>query len=249
VTAHDDELLAEQRRFYAVEAADYDAYFVGLLDPDNPEPRAVEFRAAQDRTRALLGRLAPLGDVLELAGGTGVLTDLVLPLADRLTVVDASAPSLELARRRTARHGRSGDVEWVEADVFTWPATAGRTFDTVCFSAWLHHVPEPRFDAFWDSLRPLLAPGGRVVFDFQTGLTAPVLDPASPPVEDYRIYQAVDGISHRDHLGRRWRIVHVVWSEAELAARLAGLGWAVEPAGPGWSTHVHWAIATPMARP
>ena len=238
-----DEVLAEQRRFYEVEAQDYDDFFTDLLDPTNAGEQAVVFRAGQARTVALLARLAPLGRTLELAGGTGVLTDLVLPHAASLTVVDGSGPSLELNRRRTAHHGRTHEVDWIEADVFAW-TPSGETFDTICFSAWLHHVPDDRFEAFWASVAARLAPGGRVLFDFPTTSPAPLLDADAPPTDDYRSYQPVGGIAHRDHLGRRWRVVHVLWDEAALADRLEGLGWAMEPAGDGWFDGARWAIAT-----
>lgn len=244
-TADRDDVLAEQRRFYEVEAQEYDDFFTDLLDPKNDGEQAVFFRAGQARAAALLARLAPLGRTLELAGGTGVCTDLVLPHATSLTVVDASGPGLELNRRRTAHHARTDDVEWLEADVFTWtPDEPGRTFDTIVFSAWLHHVPDDRFDAFWASIAAQLAPGGRVLFDFPTTSPAPLLDPTSSPADDYRSYQPIDGIAHRDHLGRRWRVVHVLWDEAALTRRLTGLGWAVETAGDGWFAGARWAIAT-----
>lgn len=53
----------------------------------------------------------------------------------------------------------------IEADIFDWNAGA-RIFDTILFSAWLHHVPHDQFDRFWGTVERLLAPGGVVVFDF-----------------------------------------------------------------------------------
>ena len=238
----DPDLLAEQAQFYVAEAADYDAWFEAMFDPENDQPAAATFRRGHAAAGSLLARLAPLGRTLELAGGTGLLTDLLLPHVDSLVVLDSSSPSLELARRRVAHHRR--EVEWVEADLFGWSAGV-RRFDTIAFSAWLHHVPTKRFDGFWRSVAEWLAPAGRVVFDFPTSSNGTPMEELAPvPDEVYRGYRPVDGVAVRDHHGRRWRVVHVLWDEAELFARLARLGWDVTSGGPGWADGMRWAIAT-----
>ena len=44
----------------------------------------------------------------------------------------------------------------MEADIFDWKHDD--TFDTIVFSAWLHHVPDSRFfAAFWTKVQTLLA--------------------------------------------------------------------------------------------
>jgi len=46
----------------------------------------------------------------------------------------------------------------------TFPVGAGRTYDTVFFAFWLTHVPSGRFEEFWEKIRQVVTPGGRVVF-------------------------------------------------------------------------------------
>lgn len=236
-----DDLVAEQAAFYRAEAAQYDDWLGSLLDPGNVDPKAVQFRDVRADVAERLRRQAPLGDVLELAAGTGLLSELLLPHATSLTLVDASAPSLGLARRRLGVHG---DVRFVVGDVFTWRPR--RTFDTVAFAAWLHHVPLDRFDEFWSHVASLVTEDGRVVFDFPSfsHLASPAEMPATPPADGYRAYRSVDGVSIRDHGGRRWRVVHVLWEPEVLARRLRALGWRLEPMGPGWFEDLHWAVAT-----
>ncbi|WCO68621.1 class I SAM-dependent methyltransferase [Iamia majanohamensis] len=136
------------------------------------------------------------------------------------------------------------DLVLEEADIFDWDAD-GRVFDTIIFSAWLHHVPHDRFDEFWSLVEGLLAPGGVVVFDF---LDATVPSPGKVEVADepsggYTFHAPSDGVSIRDLDGHRWRVVHVLWAPDELRARLLGRGWEVAVLGPGLLSNMRWAAA------
>lgn len=238
-----DDLVAEQRAFYRAEAEQYDEWLTHLLDPANHDPSAAHFRTVRSDLADRLRRHSPLGNVLELAAGTGILSDLLVPHATSLTLLDASATSLALARARLAHHGRA--IATVVDDVFRWDGN-DRGFDTICFAQWLHHVPRDRFDEFWARIGDLLADGGRVLFDFPAVSHAPPPEemPTDPPPVGYRAYRSTSGISVRDLDGRRWRVVHVLWDPDELAAHLSDIGWRVEPFGPGWFLDVHWRIAT-----
>lgn len=238
----DDELVAEQREFYDADAADFDAWLGTLVDETNDEPAAITHRRGRHNAAALFTSHAPLGDTLELAGGTGRLVELYRPHATSVTMVDASPASIALARSRL---GDSPDVDLLVADVFEWDA-GGRRFDTIVFAAWLHHVPESRFAPFWSRVNTLLSPGGLVVFDFPDA-DRPVPghhDISETPGEDYRFHAPVDDISIRDHHGRRWRVVHRRWSVQALGADLNELGWEMTAVGPGLSSDIVWATAS-----
>lgn len=237
-TADDDELLAEQRDFYRADADAFDGFLGRLVDEDNDDPVAVRYRSG----RALIADVLrpPIGRVLEIAAGTGRLAELYVDRAVSTVLLDASPESLALAASRVPR----GRVDLVGDDAFTWDA-GGRTFDTIIFSAWLHHVPHSRFDAFWRTVGSLLAVDGQVIFDFPDATIDPPgrHDPPEEPTEEYGFYAPVDGISIRDHFGRRWRVVHNLWHPDQLAARLAGLGWRLDLLGPGMFDNVVWARA------
>src|SRR3712207_9203402 len=66
---------------------------------------------------------------------------------------------------------------------------SGRTFDTVIFSAWLHHVPDARFDRFWQKVRALLSERGEVIFDFPDARVAAPgrRDVPDEPTEGYTL--------------------------------------------------------------
>ena len=238
----DDDLLAEQRAFYRWDAEDFDRWLTSLADADNDDPVAVTYRRGCDRIAAVFAERAPLGHVLEVAAGTGRLAQLYLPYAESVVLLDASPESLALASRRLPV--ADGSVRFVEGDVFAWPA-AGQTFDTIVFAAWLHHVPHSRFDGFWDTVASVLAPGGEVIFDFPDARVDPpgLAEVHREPTDDYSLYVPVDGVSIRDHHGRRWRVVHNLWDPEELSSCLRSLGWRMDLLGPGLFGNVVWASA------
>jgi O-methyltransferase involved in polyketide biosynthesis len=90
-----------------------------------------------------------------------------------------------------------------------------RRYDTVFFAFWLTHVPPARFAAFWSQVGAAPAPGGQVCFvddtDRERAGERVVPEQATPAV--WRRLR--DGSEHR-----------VVKAPAELADRLAELGWS-----------------------
>jgi hypothetical protein len=138
----------------------------------------------------------------------------------------------------------SVDITLTEADVFDWDHH-GRAFDTIIFSAWLHHVPHSRFERFWQIIDGLLAEHGEVIFDFPDArVPSPGLaEVPDEPTSGYSFYAPVDGISIRDYDGRRWPVVHNLWDPAELSARLADLGWHMTAIDTGLFANVVWATA------
>jgi SAM-dependent methyltransferase len=152
------------------------------------------------------------GDVLELACGTGHWTPLLARRARSVTAVDAAPEMLTLARQRV----RGLPVQVIEADVFGWQPP--RRYDTVFFGFWLTHVPPARFAAFWSTVGAALAPQGRVCFldSSHRERAAERVLPGQPAPTVWRRLR--DGSQHR--------VVKVFYRPAELAARLAALGWS-----------------------
>jgi len=240
----DPELLQEQISFYRGEAAEYDAWLEGMLNGPSSGSAVDAFRDGRRRVATMLARLQPHGRVLEIAAGTASFTPLVASYADELTLLDASPESLALARRRLAAGTRP--VRYIQADVFEWDPPDAE-YDTVCFAAWLHHVPPSQFEAFWRLVGRVLAPGGQVIFDFADRAVRRPGDGADIPPEpsvEYRVYhRAEQGVSVRDIGGNRWRVVHTLWDADELSARLADLGWNMRLETVGWDVGSQWAKA------
>ena len=208
----DRRLLDEQLAYYRARAGEYDEWFLreGRYDRGS-EHRAEWFREVAEVEAAL--RLAgPRGEVLELACGTGLWTRHLAVAARRITAIDASPEVIELNRARL----RSGKVEYVVADLFTWKPD--RRFDFVLFAFWLSHVPPTRFHAFWAFVRESLRPGGRVFFvDSLRQQDATARDQA--PLDDSSITR------RRLNDGREFDIVKVFYEPGDLERRLAALGW------------------------
>ena len=202
--AHDDldGLLRDQVAYYRARAGEYDEEYVYRDDIRTPDE--------------LLTGLPIVGEVLELACGTGQWTAVLTGRGHRVTAVDAAPEMLAIARSRAT-------AEYVCADVFAWrPA---RRYDTVFLGFWLSHVPPARFATFWELVDSALRPGGYACF-VDSGLgdregEEVLADQPGPAV----LRRLADGSEHR--------VVKVFRDPAELAAELERLGWAarVRPVG------------------
>jgi SAM-dependent methyltransferase len=173
------------------------------------------------------------GDVLELACGSGHWTPLLAARARSVTAVDAAPEMLALARRRVL----DPSVEFVQANLFDWRPP--RRHDTVFFAFWLTHVPPARFAAFWSLVGEALAPGGRACF----------IDSSHRERGSERLLpsRATPVVRRRLHDGSEHRVVKVYYEPAELAARLAELGWSATVAET--SDPLLVGTATPSTRP
>ena len=152
------------------------------------------------------------GDVLELACGPGTWTAMLAQHAEHVTALDGAPEMLALAVA-----GEPGDnVSFQRADIFAWRPE--RRYDAIFFGFWLSHVPERRFDAFWETLRAALAPGGSVVF----------VDDADRTSDELVFGVGSDVIERVLENGRRHAIIKVPNTPDRLRQRLAQTGWAFE---------------------
>jgi trans-aconitate methyltransferase len=197
VSKHDPTqlLLAEQIAYYRAIAPDYESRSL-------PGWGGSEVAAALDA-------FMPAGDVLELACGPGMWTELLLRHATSLTAVDA-AP--EMLARAKARVG-DGRVRFVQADLFSW--RPDRLHDVVFFGLWLSHVPRDHFEAFWSLVDDCLEPAGRVFF----------VDDAFRTPEELIEGESSSTIQRLVADGTAYRAVKVPYQPADLEEQLASLGW------------------------
>lgn len=193
-----DGVLASQAEYYRRRAGEYDATSYG------------DVAAARARIARIVAEMGPSGMVLEIACGTGLWTEALAGAAETVTALDVAPEAVAIARGRAG----TGTVTFEVADVFSW-TTAAR-FDVIFFSAWLSHVPDSRFEQFWQLLRGLLAEGGRVLF-------------VDEPVENRgkeTYLPGRDEIVERELLdGSRYRIVKNFVDPERLERRLHALGW------------------------
>lgn len=95
-------------------------------------------------------------DVLEVGAGPGLVTDLLLERAGRVTAVEIDSELADALRRRLA--GRGVDV--VTADATALPLAGGRFSSAACFTM-LHHIPSAaQQDRVLAEIARVLRPGG-----------------------------------------------------------------------------------------
>jgi SAM-dependent methyltransferase len=209
-------LLAEQAHYYRERAGEYDDWWLRRGRYDHGEETNARWFSDAAEVQVALDRFKPTGEVLELACGTGLWTERLVTRADRVTAVDGSPEMLELCRARVG--GKR--VEYVQADLFEWEPE--RTYDVCFFSFWLSHVPEERFENFWEKVKRALAPSGRVFFidSSRHDLASAVDHRLSEPDDPTMLRRLADG--------REYRIVKQFYEPGKLQARLADLGWNVQ---------------------
>jgi SAM-dependent methyltransferase len=189
-----DPLLGEQIAYYRASAMEYQ------VDVDAARALAAALEASQ-----------PAGQVLELACGPGVWTELLLRSATSVTAIDAAPEMLARAKGRVGVER----VRFIQADLFDWRPS--QRYDLVFFGFFLSHVPPPRFEAFWSMVAECLAPAGRVFF----------VDDNARTREELIEGESSTTIRRRLTDGRGFRLVKVAYQPAELEERLKRLGWRI----------------------
>jgi SAM-dependent methyltransferase len=208
-------LLREQQEYYRARAPEYDDWFYRRGRYDRGREANARWLGDMAVVEQALAAFAPLGQVLELAAGTGLWTRWLAPLAEHVVAVDASEEMLERNRLRVP----VGNVERVRADIFDW--TPPRRFDAVVMAFWLSHVPLERFDTFWQFVEDCLGGHGAVFF-----VDSLYSETATAVGDDLHGGEAT---SQRRRLadGREFRVVKVFHDPATLERRLAERGWQV----------------------
>ncbi len=216
-----EDLLAEQVRYYRARAGEYDDWWFRRGRYDRGEEANARWFAEVAEVQAAFDRFAPVGDVVELACGTGLWTERLVARADRITAIDSSPEAIELARERVGTTARA-PVEYVQADLFAWEPE--HRYDVCFFAFWLSHVPEERFASFWEKVQRALKPGGRVLF-----VDSAPSERAS--AVDHRLQaRGEQTMLRRLADGREYRIVKHWFRPGEVQQRIAALGWRAEVA-------------------
>jgi demethylmenaquinone methyltransferase/2-methoxy-6-polyprenyl-1,4-benzoquinol methylase len=135
--------------------------------------------------------------------------------------VDASSEVLAINRDRVSEP----QVEYEQADLFAWEPPAAQ-FDLCFFSFWLSHVPDGRFEGFWERVRGALRPGGRVFLIDSARSPRSGASDHQPPTEGETMTRRLDD-------GSEFQIVKRYYEPDWLEDRLAALGWQLHAASSG----------------
>ena len=209
-----DSAWAEQIYYYRQRAAEYDQWFLRKGRYDRGDEHTTQWFKEVEEVVAELETFSPYGDVLEIAGGTGLWTVRLAHKSKSYTVVDTSPEMIEINRYRLG----ITPVTYIEHDVFTFEPD--KQYDFIFFGFWISHVPSERFQEFWDRLRSWLKPGGSVFF----------LDSAKTPMStavDHVLPDEDDGetLVRKLNDGREFKIFKIFYRPEELTAKLDALGW------------------------
>jgi demethylmenaquinone methyltransferase/2-methoxy-6-polyprenyl-1,4-benzoquinol methylase len=200
-------------RDWAAAADEQLAYYRAIAD--EYEDHAIDAPGERE-VLAAINSFRPTGDVLELACGSGVWTEGLQRSARSVTAVDA-APEM-LARARV-RLGSGSSVRFIEADLFSWRPT--RRYDAIFFGFWLSHVPEERFELFWNLVDEALEPDGRVFFVDDNHRT------------DAELVEGIDSpmVERKLNDGTAFRVIKIPYEPAALERRLRALRWNISVTG------------------
>jgi demethylmenaquinone methyltransferase/2-methoxy-6-polyprenyl-1,4-benzoquinol methylase len=204
-----DDIDAEMVRYYTARADEYDDWYLrsgryshGLHD--EAWKANLDAAAAWLRSRPFHGRIA------ELAAGTGWWST-VLARHGQLTIYDAAAEPLAIARGRLAAAGLAAEIKVRDA----W-AVPDRVVDGLFAGFWISHINRERLDEFFVLASRWLTPGGLLAFiDSRPDSESGARD-HRPPQDDIQVRRLAGGAS--------FRVRKVFYEPAHLQAALERAG-------------------------
>ena len=153
-----NEILREQQTYYNERSGEYDEWWLRKGRYDRGEAENAIWFGEQGEVRAAFAELPWGGDVVELAGGTGIWTLWLAPRVRRLTVLDGSLEMIAINSTRMRAEGHIGRVEYRQLDLFDWEPE--RQYDGIFVGYFLSHVPAATYDRFLAKIGAALKPGG-----------------------------------------------------------------------------------------
>lgn len=197
---NDKEYLAE---YYARRAEEYDAT---VYKP----AREPEMLSLQNMLKeAIAGR-----DILEIACGTGFLTEAAAETARSIVATDVNEEMLAIAAQKLPYNEH---VKFVQADAYTLDGITGN-FTAAMAAAWFSHIPKSQRMEFFTNLHSRLQPGSLVVMIDNT-----YVEGVNNPLADYIDDEGNTYSSRKLKDGSDWQIVKNFPTEDELRQLLNGI--------------------------
>lgn len=148
------DILEQQIAYYQARASEYDEWWVSKGRYDRGEALNQQWAQEGQIIRDTLHKHPQQGHILELAPGTGIWTEQLVKLGEKVTAVDASAEMIAINQAKI----QSDKVDYIQADLFEWQSE--QQFDMVFFGFWLSHVPPEKLGDFLKRVSAMLKPDG-----------------------------------------------------------------------------------------
>jgi ubiquinone/menaquinone biosynthesis C-methylase UbiE len=207
------DLLAEQKRYYAERAAEYDDFYLRRGRYERGPLHDAAWNAELDAAGRWLDALPIEGRIVELAAGTGWWSPLLAGKGE-LWMSDVNEAPLERARDRLLAHGLRAHLH--VRDAWAEPETPPAPADALFAGFWLSHVERERTKAFLELAARWLRPAGRLA------LIDSLPDPHSGAADHPE--PAGDRAVRRLDDGRTYDIVKVYRDAEQLEAALLEAG-------------------------
>lgn len=149
-------LIQEQIAYYEARANEYDEWFYRIGRYDRGSELNQRWFDDVAVVRRALHQLGHVERILELACGTGIWTQELLKIGEKITALDASRKSIEINQRKLG----PSNVEYRQQDLFSWEPNA--EYDLVFFSFWLSHVPPSLLNEFLTKVYKSVRSGGQI---------------------------------------------------------------------------------------
>ncbi|HEY1352711.1 MAG TPA: class I SAM-dependent methyltransferase [Ktedonobacteraceae bacterium] len=199
------DVFDEQIAYYRARAPEYDE---AIAD-------AAVLQGAFAQARDLLWQLGPYRQVVELACGTGIWTQILLQMSEQITALDAAPEMLAIARQKTGE----ARVSYRQTDLFQWEPE--QTYDLAFFANWLSHVPPGKLEAFLSRVAGAVRQNGHLV----------MIDQFAPMPEDLAIMKkGEDATMYAQRSlknGDLFTIIKVFYEPAPLQEMLTALHFEV----------------------
>jgi len=150
------DIIQEQIAYYSARANEYDEWFYRIGRYDYGEEINKRWFNEVALVKRALHQIRGVGHILELACGTGIWTEELLSIGQKITALDASLETIEINRRKLG----APNVSYRQIDLFSWEPDD--EYDLVFFSFWLSHVPPTLLDSFLAKVYKSVRPGGKL---------------------------------------------------------------------------------------
>lgn len=202
------EILNEQIDYYRARADEYDEWWHNQGRYDKGAEINQQWRDEGQQVRDALHKIPQQNHILELACGTGIWTQELLKIGEKVTCVDASSEMIAINQAKV----QSERVSYIQADLFTWQSE--QQYDMIFFSFWLSHVPNEQLTDFLQRVSAMLKPDGILfLVDSQATNQATANNQTMP--SDTPIHQRILND------GRQFQIIKVFYEPNALQLDLA----------------------------